>query len=97
MGRKHLFFSLPFSIRGDENDEHFLFCFVFYSSLISNKEKKGKYFSLNLMAEFCVLNVHQLFPLLGRISRDDQKRVYSRQTNLQREHIFKNFNCSSRE
>ena len=34
---------------------------------------------------------------LGRVSGDDQKRVSYRGTRLQREHIFKNFNCPTRE
>ena len=33
----------------------------------------------------------------GRVSGEDEKRVCSRWTCLQREHIFKNFHCSTRE
>ena len=33
----------------------------------------------------------------GHVSSDDQKRVCSRQTRLQHEHIFRNFNCPSRK
>jgi len=33
----------------------------------------------------------------GRVSSNDNKRIYSRQTRLQREHIFMNFNWPTRE
>ena len=32
-----------------------------------------------------------------RVSSEDEKRVYSCGTRLQRQHIFKNFNCLTRE
>ena len=34
---------------------------------------------------------------LWRVSSEDEKRVCSCETHLQREHIFKNFNCPTRE
>ena len=34
---------------------------------------------------------------LGRVSSEEEKRVCSRWTRSQREHIFKNFNCPKRE
>ena len=33
----------------------------------------------------------------GRVSSEDEKRVCSSETRLQREHIIKNFNCPTRE
>ena len=33
----------------------------------------------------------------GRVSSEDEKRVCSRETRFQREHIFMNINCPTRE
>ena len=33
----------------------------------------------------------------GRVSREDEKRVSSHETCSQHEHVFKNFNCATRE
>ena len=37
------------------------------------------------------------FPIWGRVSSEDEKRVCSLETHVQREHIFKNSNCPMRK